>query len=448
VTGTARSAALIALICLVVRLGFFLAVQPWNPEIADRVVLFKDGRDYHRTAINFVQHHRFAVERDGPLDAYRTPLFPLLAGSIYLVCGVKPWLVLLANILLDTGSCVLLYSTLKRHLDGRSACAAGVFYALDPILVLYCCHFLTDILFVFCCVLGASLLASALAGDRPRLGWTLASGAAFGAATLARPIGTYVPFLVAALTLFLLRTRKGAALRSIGAFVLAFVLVLLPWMIRNQSAFGSFALSTSGPFNMLALNVAPAEADRTGESLPLTRYRLFEEADEAMRRDGLSPDPGDPFTSARYWQRVAVGYVKRDPVRMAVAYVRGIAYMFANLSTGVATNMLEHHPGLQDERKSPTRIVMMIVTGLYQLLTYACLIIGLLAAQRARRSGVLLIFFAFAVYVVVLTGGGGMARFKLPAIPFYLAFAGLGFTCLVDWMSRRGSRATTPAATR
>ncbi|MEW6366242.1 MAG: glycosyltransferase family 39 protein [Acidobacteriota bacterium] len=87
--------------------------------------------------INFVFHRQFAVERDGPLDAYRTPLFPLFAGTLYAIVGTKPWVALLAQAFIDTLTCLVLYLALRKHLDARIAGVASFFYALDPVLILY-----------------------------------------------------------------------------------------------------------------------------------------------------------------------------------------------------------------------------------------------------------------------------------------------------------------------
>ena len=438
-----RALPLILLTCLGLRLAFFIAVRPWDPEIADRVVLFKDGRDYNRVAINFVFYRQFAVERDGPLDAYRTPLFPLLAGGLYAMVGIRPWVVLLAEAFLDTATCLVLYVALRRHLNDRVASISASFYALDPVLILYCCHFLTDIVFVFASVLAASLLASALAGESRRFPYAVASGAVFGLAALARPIALYMPVVIAVPTAILLRRRPAAAVKLLGAFSAAFFVALLPWMIRNYRAFGSFSISTSGPFNILALNVAPAEAARTGEDLPEARRRLFKEADQLMQAEGIDPDHAGPFTQARYWQKVGIGYIMREPVIFVKAYAGGIAYMFTNLASGIYTNMLEHHPGLPKSRRSPTQVALILIIGPYLLVTYACTLAGLFLAWRDRRSALLLVFVAIAVYFVLATGAGGMARFKIPAIPFYLAFAGIGGWRALEWAAVRaaGTRA-------
>ncbi len=171
----------------------------------------------------------------------------------------------------------------------------------------------------------------------------------------------------------------------------------------------------------------------TGESIPVVRVRLFEEAEAVMWSKGHDPGSTDPFTLARYSRRVTTGYFRHQPWTIAKAYVRGQAYLFVNLANGIYVNMLEHHPGLPDTGRSIAQITIMPAVGSYLFVTYVCTNIGLYLAWKHRQSSILLIFFAMAVYFVIVTGGGGMARFKLSVIPFYFAFSGIVFAAIEKW---------------
>lgn len=449
-----RAYMLIAATALALRIGFFLVVQPWDPVILQSVILFNDARDYHRLAMNLLVNHEYAVEKGATPEALPTPLYPVFVAGIYAICGVRPWVVLLAQAILDSFTCLLILATVRRHAGPSPAFWAALFYALDPIAILYCSHLLSDILFVFMCVGGVSLLASTIAIDDPRrpLLRVFASGCLIGGAAMVRPIGMYLPAAVALATFVILRKSTRRAAIHLAVFCSAFFLVIFPWLLRNHRTFGSFSLSTSGPYNLLVLNVAPAEADRCREETGLARARLLEEADAAMRRDGVDPISVDPFTKARYWRRVALSYAGEEPALLAKHYVRGVAYMFVNMATGYYANMIHHRPGLQmaplgngaesssavrrviswAERKSMTEILLGCLIGSYMLVCYACTAVGLYLAWRARSSRYLLLFFVFASYFVLITGTAGQARFKLPAIPFYLAFAGAGGAWLAD----------------
>jgi hypothetical protein len=164
-----------------------------------------------------------------------------------------------------------------------------------------------------------------------------------------------------------------------------------------------------------------------------------------MRADAIDPAATNPFTRARYWERIGARYAKAEPLLLVKHYAKGVVYLFTNMATGYYANMIHHHPGRQIAsaptdpdsssahrvmqwlaRKTPTELALGMVIGVYLLLSYGCTLTGLAVAWRERRSALLLLSFVIAAYFVLITGTAGVARFKLPAIPFYLSFAGLG----------------------
>lgn len=456
-----RASLMLVATALALRIGFFLVVQPWDPSVLQNVILFNDARDYNRLAENLLVNNEYAVEKGATPEALPTPLYPAFVAGFYALCGIRPWIILLAQAVLDTCTCLLILATVRRHAGSSPAFWAALFYALDPIAILYCSHLLSDILFVFMCVAGASLLANAIAVDdprRPRLR-VFASGCLIGVAAMVRPIGMYLPAAVALATFLILRRSPRRAAIHLALFCAAFLLVIFPWLLRNHRTFGSFSLSTSGPYNLLVLNVAPAEAERRREDPGAARARLLGEADEAMRRDGVDPISADPFTKVRYWQRLALKYAREEPVLLAKHYARGVVYMFVNMATGYYANMIHHRPGIQvgslgndvaapsaigrmmswAGRKSPTEILLGLLIGIYMLVCYACTAVGLYVSWRARSSRYLLLCFAFGAYFVLVTGTAGQARFKLPAIPFYIAFAGAGAAWMLKQCDHKAS---------
>jgi 4-amino-4-deoxy-L-arabinose transferase-like glycosyltransferase len=90
--------------------------------------------------------------------------------------------------------------------------------------------------------------------DRRSVGWAIALGAAIGLATLTRPEGLlFLPLLAAPVA-----WRAGAGWRRLtvfGACAAAAVLVLTPWLVRNQIAQDRFPLiSTNGALTQAATN--------------------------------------------------------------------------------------------------------------------------------------------------------------------------------------------------
>jgi CHASE2 domain-containing sensor protein len=95
--------------------------------------------------------------------------------------------------------------------------------------------------------------------------------------------------------------------------------------------------------------------------------------------------------------------------------------------------------------KTAFQVAAGLVIALFLLLTYSAAVTGIITAWREHDWRVLLLCILMASYFVAATGALGVVRLKLPAIPFYLAFTGLG----ADWWLRRrdqGRRAPTLTA--
>ena len=391
------------------------------------MLLQGDALGYHQIANTLLAANQFSTAVGGAPNAIRTPAYPAFVASVYGAFGAKPWVVLLLQALIDTLTCALVIRLAGRWLGFNAGLFAGVLYAIDPFMVLYANLLLSEVLCVFLVALGATFLLTWR--DRP---W--AAGLAFGLATLTRPVVQFVP-LVAFAWILLARPRlpAGRAVQACALFALAFALVVAPWLIRNRATFGAAKLSTSGAFNLLVLDVAPAVAEARGEDPSATATALLAEADRRAASD-------NEFTRAREWEKTAIEYARRYPVACAKHYALGVAHAFLNLGTSAFAQAL----GLESRRvdmkaygdlsklgrafvteKPAAQKALGAVVGLELLLVYALSLWGLVALLRARAVGAEgALCLGLVLYFILLTGSAGDARFRLPALPFYLPFAG------------------------
>ena len=193
-TATTRLRLLVPALALAVRLAFLLAVRPWDPQVErDRVLVF-DSIGYHEQAVTLLAHHRLARAATATPDAITAPVYPLFVAACYGVFGPHPWVALLLQCLLDSLSALLLVACMSRWFGETNGLLAGLFYALDPLPVLYCSLLLTDILFVFVVVATLGSLSRVVGrGPGGRWGWYALAAAGMGVATLVRPAGQFLP---------------------------------------------------------------------------------------------------------------------------------------------------------------------------------------------------------------------------------------------------------------
>jgi 4-amino-4-deoxy-L-arabinose transferase-like glycosyltransferase len=471
-TRPARYLAIVLLLCFAMRFAFFLLVQPWRAEVETNVVLQSDALGYHYLARSLITTHRFAYSTsDGsdvlgtplyPLfmrfaysdlsapDALRTPLYPLFIATIYTLGGPRPWLVLLVQALLDTLSCWLLFKALYRPLNVRAAWGAALFYAIDPFLILGCATLMSEILFVFLLILAFYWVSVALQTSSARTSlrsYVLAS-LCLGGATLVRPIAQYI---LGVLILFVIMRERRMLWPKVALSALAFGLVLLPWMTRNAIVFGRPALSNSGSYNLLILDVLPMEMAERHQDEAALQKALLAEAEQLMRADGWSPQQLNQFQRADYWQRLALQYIRAKPLRFVTAYLRGMGHTFIGLGTSGYTVALRlptvrvdprAYPRLLDllraffAQKGGVGLLIAAAILAYLIVSYLATGMGAIVSIVQRGRPILGFALLMALYFLVVTGATGTVRFKLPVIPFYLPFAGVG----IDYLCARWQR--------
>ncbi|HVS81680.1 MAG TPA: glycosyltransferase family 39 protein [Pyrinomonadaceae bacterium] len=261
---------------------FRIAVAHWLPNDAP-----DDGRVYAQIARNVLEQHVYSHETEAPYDPtlIRLPGYPLFLAAIYKVFGHgNNGAVRIVQALIDTAMCALIallafYWEPDEERKRATAIAALALAAVCPFTTIYAATILTEVPTTF--LVMAMCLAATLAFQAERwkrsLTWWIVSGLFGGMAVLLRPDSG---LFAAAVGLTLVITgliwsapaersgdgaldaapadksrsiQSGVALRlpphsknfsrtvaASAVFSLAFVLVLVPWTIRNARVFHLF----------------------------------------------------------------------------------------------------------------------------------------------------------------------------------------------------------------
>jgi 4-amino-4-deoxy-L-arabinose transferase-like glycosyltransferase len=457
---------LLAALALTVRLAFFLAVRPWDPVVERDIIVRSDAVGYDLLARNLLEQGRFSREGSKP-ETLRTPLYPAFIAAVYAAFGPKPWVVLLFQTGLDALSCGLLYRGARRVLGQQAAVLAGVFFALDPTLVYASVTLMSETLFVLLCCLAFDGLVVAIArrhGASSR--WPMGgAGFCFALAALVRPIALYVPYAIGLFLLISARRAPRDAFRSLAVFAVVFGATLAPWAVRNGVSSGAFAISSSGAYNLLVLNVGPMEMERRGQPMDEVKNALLAEANAALAAEGGDPSRANGFERAPYQSALARHYIAERPLAFAKFYAFGVFTSFANLGTRGYADWL----GLRDvnddrldlrvypspvelvraalAHKTPAEIWIGSVLAGFLFVFYPCVACGVAAARRSAGSerDLLWLCVTLVVYFVTLTGPAGLARFKIAALPFLDVLAGAGAVWLLAHVRRRALAPGVPA---
>ena len=187
--------------------------------------------------------------------AFRPPLYPLVLAYAFRSGLPYETTVLLLHFLIGLATVGLTFVWAARWGSPKIAAVAAILVALDPLLIVQGSAVMTEPL--------ATLLAVMVLLGWTRAtfdGWTLGfwlTGLFLGLAILCRP-----PFLawgaVLCLATVLVGIRQGAGRRALLGSVamgVAAVLIVAPWMVRNQKVFGVPKLTTThGGYTLLLAN--------------------------------------------------------------------------------------------------------------------------------------------------------------------------------------------------
>jgi len=386
--------SIILLICIGLRLIFFLIVRPWNPEVEKYAIIVRDGRVYHELASTLLETGRFAKSSASPPEVLRTPLYPAFIALNYWLFGHKPYSVMLFQIVIDTLSCFLLFMMLSRLFDAKVASLCSLFYAVDPFLILYSSRLVSEIVFVFFFIAGFYFLSYVIIAKRDRKALINCgiAGLILGLATWMRVIIMYIPFIIIVFFVVCFWRKPKVYVKYIVVVLLFFGLAISPWLIRNYVIFDRFSFSTSGSFNLLALYVVPMETPIRNKDKHDVRRELLTEAEKMILADGLDPEKMNEKAYTNIF----------DLVKAFISHKSGIELFIAGF------------------------------VFLYVLFSYISLGIGLLVSWKKYDWRALLLLLLISAYFILVTGAAGLARFRLPAIPFYLPFVVTGIMYLYE----------------
>ncbi len=223
--------------------------------------LSEDRDDYLVVARHYVTHGFWHSFENIP-DSFRPPLLPLVMAALMKAGGGSAALGVF-QLVLGTATVALTWHIGRRLGLGRLSAVAAALVALDPLLVEYTTFPMTETLFTFLVTLFIALATPKkrdAAAPRFSTARLAALGAVFGASALCRPTIWPVAGLVAIwLAVRTLRGQEPVARVVRGTLValVATVVVVSPWVIRNARLLGAPVLTTThGGYTLLLGNNA------------------------------------------------------------------------------------------------------------------------------------------------------------------------------------------------
>jgi len=406
---------------------------------------------------NSLLHGSFSS--NGLPDVVRTPGYPLLLvpaiASHHLV------LVAIAeNLLLAAISAWLIWIITAEVAPLSNARAwAVLLYCFEPVGFLYSEKMLSDQLFATLFLIFLWLAIRFL--KSPNYSWLLGSAIALGLATYSRPVSLYLGGLLAALFLFLPRRLAWPArIRRAVAFALAFVAILIPWMIRNNQVAGYRGFSAIIDVNLYFYSGAAVEAK--------VEHKNFLQVQDEL---GWSNEPRyfQAHPEQRTWTQGQIFAFERaearrlilqHPLTYALIHLRGCTVVLLDPAVTEAMKLLRRYPengGLLSRgvdqgtlgavlwlvRHYPDTALALPIFGLLLLFYY---FVGLAGLRRLPADVAALLILLCAYFIFVSGSSPAVARFRTPIMPLVCISGGLAIAEFQRRKTHAAASALEPAS--
>lgn len=448
----------ILVIAFVIRLGLFAYLAG---EERPEYFFLGDTASYVRPAENLLAGHGFSQATAPPYlpDSVRTPLFPsLLAGSTWAFGSLTPIILLqmVLSLVLVTLAYKIALLVSGRHGVGLIAAALTAF---EPYSIFVNTSILTETVFATL-LIGGAYAALRFLESRGARAMLLASSV-FGFAALVRPIAQFLPLLLVAVVLVRVPVREYA--KYLVFAIVPFLIIIGPWLLRNQATFGVPALSSSGMQNaysdlggaIIAVRdrVPSHVAKQTLEDDFAKRY----EFDVVNIQQDLSRSPvlfreavdimlSNPVPTLKVFTSITLTFFTHDAwtyylQRWEVLPRYDITFSpsFILMTEGPLATLARIV-----EETGPTLLVPLTGRVFWVLISMLFLFgIGALVWRGGRERQYGLFMLALVTYLLALSASVGFGingRFRYPVNAVFFTGAAIGGSLIVHWLRARYAR--------
>lgn len=415
---------LILALSLLVRVIFTLVYPPMTTN---------DSPTYEKIAINLNAGHGYSDNDQAPYlpNLIRAPGYPVFIAAVYKIAGAhsREGLVIAQHVL---GILIVLFSYLiaQRVLGSEKyAFLVGLVMAVHPILCLYEHFVMSEIFFIFLLMLVTLILLSSFSVFSFAV-----IGLIFGCATLTRPMGQFLPVVMAIWLVFSFPIKTW--LPKYLLMLIIFFSVITPWVIHNKNATGYAGLVPMGGIAHMPLIMplwhgvaeppyADIKADMFADRKTFAEQRDYvEAADHNMWHlvdRGLSFIEINEIYSDLFEKTIKqnpVGYLGLAIYNLGSYYngYNSICFMSANMPKKFKQNLADHD--------YPEIITKIIARGVLPYLVWIFSLIGIvLCLVKKNKASLLAILLILYFSAVVSAAVPAYDRYRLPIEPFLYMMA-------------------------
>ena len=366
----------------------------------------------------------------------RPPVYFVFIAAIYRLLGYEPLWVRLFQILIDLGTCLLVFGMAKDCFGMKAAYWALAISCLNPFLSVYTAALLPTTLTVFLLTLSVFFMSKAVRTLKPFL--FIVTGISLGALILCREENEFIPILFG---IFLIGKFRQRSFRSLIALGVGLVLFMSPWWIRNYHVSGRFIPVTYGGAVGRALYFSTVqqvfERDATYfEMLPGELRSLWEQTHSSRYED---VQKAERRFAEIGWERIRkdpIGYFFRRLANYPKFWIGMHPDEFVILESGILSTF---HPNFKKMEwaffHDQKEIALLGLKYFLLFLSTAYVILagyGIWVCRKLSLPGLLYVkltlFYYAVIFFIVITE----PRYSIPVHPFLSLFAALPIALLAD----------------
>jgi hypothetical protein len=415
------------------------------------IVYTPDTVSYIVPARELIAHHRFFS--NGAPEIIRTPGYPLLLTA-GLLLGRLESVTIALQILLSCFTVYMVYQTAFILFEGEwIALIAATLYAIEPFSILFTSLLAPETLFTAVVMVGVYYLVRYLKRQSPAD--LLASGGALAASVYVRPVGYFLPVIIAAgLTAWAVATahqnKQRLIVHTIAFVIVSFGLTGL-WQVRNEAETdysGFSAIAGDNMYFILAASVLAAE-----QHVPYygMRDRLGYQNSRAYFHDHPEQKTWSVEQRTNYLDRAAEHILLGNSLTYAWIYFDGMLRGTFDPGSTEFLRFFDLYPkegGLLTVEVDKGRIATiealyanpllfwstaMMVPVLLIYLSSACITLW---GWVILDPSILAMFLIIGYYMAIAGGPGDWGRFRHPAMPIICVLAGYGLYAVRSRSSR------------
>jgi 4-amino-4-deoxy-L-arabinose transferase-like glycosyltransferase len=404
--------ALLAIVAagVVIRVLYTLLEAPWPPTVLDDEVFFSIMPQAIADGQGYVNPFLLAFRGVTEPTAGHPPLYSFILAGLVKLGSHSADVQRLTGTVFGAGTIVTVGLIGRRLADARAGLIAAGLAAIYPMLIAADGALMSESLFGLLAAL--TLFAAYRLLDEPTLGRAAVLGGVAGLAALTRTEALLLLVVVLVPVL-----RRPAGWRAALVAVLAAVVVITPWSVRNWVVFDRPVLVSTNSDSA----IAGANCDATYHGHDIGFWQL----------DCIRPHPGNEVKSIAAARKDGLNYARDNAGRVPVVVAARLARTWSLF-----------RPFQTPEGRSQ-RAQKLGVIAFFLLVPFA--VAGALALRR-RRDDLWIILMPFLVVSVIAIVTYGNVRFRESAELSLVVLAAIALDRLWRRWEARQSPQPTPAA--